>query len=97
VLDGVERGLVRFLDERPPLAERETVATMASVVVINEGGATARAAPSPGAAALARLDGGLRQDAPDIQGEWYGIWVSQANGPGWVHRSEATLVQVPLP
>jgi N-acetylmuramoyl-L-alanine amidase len=97
VIAGLERGLVRFLDERPPVAEREQPATTGQVIVINEGGAVARAGPGFGAPALATLEGGRRQEAPEIAGEWYGIWVTEVNGPGWVHRSEATLQTVPLP
>jgi hypothetical protein len=97
VVAGLERGLVRFLDERPPVAEREQPATTGQVIVINEGGAVARAGPGFGAPALATLEGGRRQEAPEIAGEWYGIWVTEINGPGWVHRSEATLQTVTLP
>jgi hypothetical protein len=97
VVEGIERGLVRFLDERPPLAEREQPATTGAVIVINEGGATVRAAPNGGAEVLAHLEAGRRQEAPEIVGEWYGIWVAERNGPGWIHRSEATLHTVPLP
>jgi hypothetical protein len=97
VVEGITRGLVRFLEERPPLAEREQPATIGTAIIINDGGATARAGPSFDAAVMAQLDGGLRQDAPEVRGEWYGVWVAQRGGPGWVHQSEARLIQVPLP
>jgi N-acetylmuramoyl-L-alanine amidase len=97
VVAGIERGVTRFLDERPPLAEREQPATVGLTIVIGEGGAVARASPNADAPALATLEAGRRQEAPEIAGEWFGIWVTEVNGPGWVHRSQATLITIQLP
>jgi N-acetylmuramoyl-L-alanine amidase len=97
VVVGIERGVVRFLDERPPVAERERVATTGLVITIADGGATAYAGPSFGAAALATLAAGRVQEAPEVQGDWFGIWVAEVNGPGWVHRSQARLDTIALP
>lgn len=97
IVEGIAGGLIRFLEERPPLAQRERPATIGAVLVVNGDGATARGSPSPDGAIMARIEGGRRQDAPEVRGDWYGIWVTERNAPGWVHRSEATIIQVPLP
>lgn len=97
VIAEVERGLVRFLDERPPADQREQPATTGLTIVINDDGAIARAAPNVGAPALATIEAGRRYEAPELLGEWYGIWVADVNGPGWVHQSQATLVTITLP
>lgn len=97
LVEGIAGGLIRFLEERPPLAQRERPATIGAVLVVNGDGATARGSPSPDGAIMARIEGGRRQDAPEVRGDWYGIWVTERNAPGWVHRSEATIIQVPLP
>jgi N-acetylmuramoyl-L-alanine amidase len=97
VVEGITRGIVRFIDERPPLAEREQPATSGFVITISEGGATARSGPSLTAPAIAELEAGRRQEAPEMLGDWFGIWITERNGPGWVHRSQATVSEVALP
>lgn len=97
VVAGIEQGVVRFLNERPAPGEREQPAATGLVITTAAGGATAYAAPSFGAAVLATLEGGRRQEAPEVQGDWFGIWVTEVNGPGWVHRSQAQLETITLP
>jgi N-acetylmuramoyl-L-alanine amidase len=97
VVEGIERGLVRFIEERPPPPEREQVATVGYAVIIGDGGATAHAGPSFDSAVLAQLPPRRRQEAPDLAGDWYGIWIVERNGPGFVHRSQVTLVEIRLP
>ena len=97
VVEGITRGLVRFVEALPPPDQREQPATVGLVLIINSEGATARSSPSFDSAVMGHIEGGRRQDAPEVRGEWYGIWVAERNGPGWVHQSEATVIQVALP
>ena len=97
MVDGITRSVERFLEERPPLAERERPATVGAAIVIKEGGATVRAGTAFDSAVMTRMNAGRRIEAPEIRGDWFGVWVVEQNQPGWVHASEADLIFVPLP
>lgn len=97
VILGIERGIVRFIEQRPPPHLRERLSTVATAMIVGPNGAIARATPNLNGAIMDRLPAGFRQEAPELRGDWLGIWVVSQNGPGWVHRSEIELAQVSLP
>ncbi len=93
VADSIAHGVIKFINARPPLDQREKPSSTTPGVVVSQD--TTPVFDQPGGKPIAYLTKDQRFEVYEIRDDYYGIFLPYLNKTAYLRRADATTVTLP--